>query len=373
MGCPVRSIVDRAIARIEGAGSRYVAENPPPVESEEDDELRRIVDSLSVSIKILGCGGGGSNTVSRLCEAGIVGAAPAALNTDANHLLHIRSPKKILLGKRITRGLGAGALPDVGEKAARESEAEVRAFLEGANVVFVTAGLGGGTGTGSAHFVARLAKEMGALVMGVVTMPFAAEGRMRRENAEAGLESLRRHCDTTAVVENDKLLELVPKLPLEAAFKVADEILMQSIKGMTEVVTRPGLVNIDFSDLVTVIEEGGTAMIGMGEAHGEESIDLAVEEALQSPLLGEVELSQVGGALIRVVGGPDLTVQEAERAAELVGDRINPMARIIWGCSVDDALRKEARVLVILTGVQGENILGKDTSHVLQGELDLIT
>lgn len=360
----MRSIVDRAIARIEGAGSRL---------AEEDAELRRIVDSLSVSIKIVGCGGGGSNTIGRLFEAGIVGAQLCALNTDANHLLHIRSPKKVLLGKATTRGLGAGALPDLGERAALESQGEIRAFLQGANVVFVTAGLGGGTGTGSAPLVARLAKETGALVMGVVTMPFGAEGRMRRENAEEGLERLRRHCDTTAVVENDKLLELVPKLPLDAAFKVADEILMQSIKGMTEIVTRPGLVNIDFSDLITVIEEGGTAMIGMGEARGEESIDLAVEEALQSPLLGEVDLSQVGGALIRVVGGSDLTVQDAERAAELVGDRIRPTSRIIWGCSVDPALRKEARVLVILTGVQGEKLLGKDTTHVLAGEVDLIS
>ncbi|MFQ5552626.1 MAG: cell division protein FtsZ, partial [Thermoplasmata archaeon] len=173
---------------------------------------------------------------------------------------------------------------------------------------------------------------------------------------------------TTAVVENDRLLELVPDLPLEAAFKVADEILTQSIKGMTEIVTKPGLVNIDYSDLLTIIEEGGVAMIGLGEARGEEDrVDLAVEEALQSPLLGEVDASQVGGALIRVVGGPDLTVEEAERAAHLIGERTNPMARIIWGCSVDPELEKEVRVLVVLTGVQGENLLGKDTSHVLEG------
>lgn len=368
----MKSIVHRALARIEDAGSTYAPEAPEPVEAEEDAELRRIVDNLSVSIKIVGCGGGGSNTVHRLAESGIIGAQLCAVNTDANHLLHIRSPKKILLGKQVTRGLGAGALPDVGERAALENQGDIRAFLQGANVVFVTAGLGGGTGTGSAHIVARLAKEAGALVMGVVTMPFAAEGPMRRENAEEGLEKLRRHCDTTAVVENDKLLEMVPQLPLDAAFKVADEILTQSIKGMTEIVTRPGLVNIDFSDLITIIEEGGTAMIGMGEARGAEPIDLALEEALQSPLLGEVDLSQVGGALVRVVGGPDLTVEDAERAAELVGGRIAPMSRIIWGCSVDPTLDQETRVLVVLTGVQGENLLGKDTSHVVAGDLDLV-
>ncbi len=369
----MRSIVNRAIARLEQ--SSLPADPGEPAVAEEDEELRQIVDSLSVSIKIMGCGGGGCNTISRLSESGIVGAQLSALNTDANHLLHIRAPKKILLGKEITRGLGAGAIPEVGERAARESMADIRALLQGANVVFVTAGLGGGTGTGAAHIVARTAKDLGALVMGVVTMPFASEGTMRRENAERGLERLRRHCDTTAVVENDRLLELVPDLPLEAAFKVADEILMQSIKGMTEIVTKPGLVNIDFSDLLTIIEEGGVAMIGIGEARGEgDRVDLAVEEALHSPLLGEVDMSQVGGALIRVVGGPDLTVEEAERAAELIGAQTNPMARIIWGCSVDPELKKEIRVLVVLTGVQGENLLGKDTSHVLEGiGIDVVT
>lgn len=369
----MRSIVNRAIARLEQATLPEDAGEPPV--AEEDEELRQLVDSLSVSIKIMGCGGGGCNTISRLSESGIVGAQLSALNTDANHLLHIRAPKKLLLGKEITRGLGAGAIPEVGERAARESMAEIRALLQGANIVFVTAGLGGGTGTGAAHIIARTAKDLGALVMGVVTMPFAAEGPIRRENAERGLERLRRHCDTTAVVENDRLLELVPDLPLKAAFKVADEILTQSIKGMTEIVTKPGLVNIDYSDLLTIIEEGGVAMIGIGEARGEvDRVDLAVEEALQSPLLGEVDVSQVSGVLIRVVGGPDLTVEEAERAAELVGAQTNPMARIIWGCSVDPELEKEVRVLVVLTGVQGENLLGKDTNHVLEGiGIDVVT
>ncbi|MFQ5837209.1 MAG: cell division protein FtsZ [Thermoplasmata archaeon] len=369
----MKSIVDRAIARFEGVGGGEPHEAMNLPIAEEDEELRGIVESLSVSIKIVGCGGGGSNTISRLCEAGIVGAQLCAINTDAKHLLHIRSPKKMLIGRRITRGLGAGAIPEIGEKAARESEGEIRAFLQGANVVFVTAGLGGGTGTGSAHVVARLAKETGALVMGVVTMPFTAEGGMRRDNADGGIDKLRRYCDTTAVIENDKLLELVPKLPIEAAFKVADEILMQSIKGMTEIVTRPGLVNIDFSDLMTIIEDGGVAMIGMGEGGGEtDRIDVAVAEALESPLLGEVNLSQVGGALIRVVGGTDLTVSEAERAAELIGDRINSMARIIWGCSVDPNLKEDVRVLVVLTGVEGEHLLGKETGHIVEGEIDLI-
>lgn len=369
----MRSIVNKAIARFEGLDPRQPPAPPAMPPAEEDEELRKIVDSLSVSIKIVGCGGGGSNTVHRLTEAGILGAQLCAINTDAKHLLHITAPKKILIGKRVTRGLGAGALPEIGEKAAKESEREIREFLEGANVVFLTAGLGGGTGTGSAHLVARQAKEMGALVMSVVTMPFAAEGKMRRENAEWGLERLRRYCDTTAVIENDMLLDLVPQLPLDAAFKVADEILSQSIKGITEIVTRPGLVNIDFSDLVTIIEDGGVAMIGMGEGTGEHRrIEIAIAEALESPLLGEVDVTQVRGALIRVVGGPTLTVEEAERAAQLIGERINPAARIIWGCSIDPDLAEAVRLLVVLTGVQGEQLLGKETAHIVEGEVDLI-
>lgn len=369
----MRSIVNQAIERIRSAPAE-TPEDPGYPTPEEDAELRRIVEALDVSVKIVGCGGGGSNTISRLTETGVLGAQLTAINTDAKHLLHIRSPKKLLLGKRITRGLGAGALPEVGERAAMESQGEIQTLLQGANVVFVTAGLGGGTGTGVAPIVARLAKEMGALVMGVVTMPFTAEGGVRRENAESGLAKFRRHCDTTAVIENDKLLELVPDLPLDHAFKVADEILTQSIKGMTEIVTRPGLVNIDFSDLMTIIEEGGTAMIGLGEGSRERNrIEVAVAEALESPLLGAVDLSQVGGALVRVVGGPDLTVSEAELAAELVGDAVNPMARLIWGCSVDPALHEAVQVLVVLTGVQGEKLLGKETAYVVEGELDLIS
>ncbi len=365
--------MNRAVERLKetNGGSPSSSTHLPP--AEEDEELRRLVDSLNVGIKIAGCGGGGSNTIGRLCESGIAGAEPCAINTDARHLLHIRSPKKLLIGRRVTRGLGAGAIPELGERAAAESQGDIRALLEGTNVAFVTAGLGGGTGSGSAHIVARLAKETGALVMGVVTMPFRAEGRMRRENAEGGLEKLRRYCDTTAVIENDRLLELVPNLPLDSAFKVADEILAQSIKGMTEIVTKPGLVNIDFSDLMTIIEEGGTAMIGMGEGFGRRHrIEGAVAEALESPLLGEVDLSRVGGALIRVVGGSDLTVSEAELAAELLGDSINPTARLIWGCSVDPNLREEVRVLVVLTGVVGDYLLGKETTHLVEGELDLI-
>jgi len=214
--------------------------------SAEDEELLKLVQSLRIKISIMGCGGGGSNTIRRLNQAGVSGATLVACNSDARHLLSIQAPNKVLLGRSLTKGLGAGAIPEVGQRAAEESEADLRKYLDGANIVFVTAGMGGGTGTGSAPVVADLAKRYGALVIGVVTLPFKAEGKLRMENAMKGLDKLRSHCDTTIIVQNERLLALVPKLPIEAAFKVADEVLMQAIKGITEVLTKPGLVNVDW-------------------------------------------------------------------------------------------------------------------------------
>jgi len=245
----MKSLLNEALARHQEAEAKEereaakAAKTPEKGKNNDDQEIEKIVESINVSIKIVGCGGGGSNTVNRCSEAGITGAQLCAVNTDAKHLLSVHAPKKILIGKRLTKGLGAGALPEVGEQAAHENEEEIREFLRGSHVVFITAGMGGGTGTGSAQYVARIAKEEGALTMGVVTMPFKSEGRIRMENAEAGLDKLRKFTDTAIVIYNDKLLELVPRLPINAAFKVADEILMQSIKGMTEIITKPGLVN----------------------------------------------------------------------------------------------------------------------------------
>ncbi len=364
----MKSLLNDALARHQEAQARDEKEKTATeqaqvagIKAAEDQEIEQIVKSLDVSIRIVGCGGGGSNTIDRCSEAGITGAQLCAVNTDAKHLLSVHAPKKILIGKRITKGLGAGALPEVGEQAARENEAEIHGFVRGANMVFITAGMGGGTGTGSAYYVAQLAKEEGALTMGFVTMPFKSEGRIRMENAEAGLDKLRKFCDTTIVIYNDKLLELVPRLPINAAFKVADEILMQSLKGLTEIITKPGLVNLDYADLVTIMKGGGVAMIGIGESGDErDRVESAVKEALESPLLGEADLSHARGALVRVVGGPDLTVSEAEKAAELVGQKVNPEARIIWGCSVEPDLAKAVQVLLVITGVKSKSLLGKD-------------
>ena len=364
----MKSLLNEALARHQEAEEKEEKEKAAAAKTDadkpktaDDQDIAKIVESINVSIKIVGCGGGGSNTIDRCSEAGISGAQLCAVNTDAKHLLSVHAPKKILIGKRLTKGLGAGALPEVGEQAAHENEEEIRDFIRGAHVVFITAGMGGGTGTGSAQYVARVGKEEGALTMGVVTMPFKSEGRIRMENAEAGLDKLRKFCDTTIVIYNDKLLELVPRLPINAAFKVADEILMQSIKGMTEIITKPGLVNLDYADLMTIMKGGGVAMIGIGESEEErDRVEYAINEALESPLLGEVDLSHARGALVRVVGGPDLTVSEAEKAAEIVGQKINPMARIIWGCSVEDDLQNTVRVLLVITGVKSKSLLGKD-------------
>ena len=338
------------------------ASQPAPMTA-DDEEISKIAAQLDVSIKIIGCGGGGSNTINRCVEAGISGAQLCAINTDAKHLLAIHAPKKILIGKNVTRGLGAGAIPQVGEAAAKENEREIRDFLQGANIVFVTAGMGGGTGTGSAHYAARLAKEQKSLTIGVVTMPFQAEGELRMENALDGLDRLRRLCDTTIVIPNDKLLELVPKLPVDAAFKVADEVLMQTIRGLTEIITKPGLVNLDYSDIMTVMNEGGVAFVGIGdsdESDPEDRVESAIEEALNSPLLGEIDLKEAKGALVRVVGGPDMTVSEAQKAAEVVGQRINKHARLIWGCSIDQSLEGQVKILLIVTGAKSSVVVGKE-------------
>ncbi len=334
------------------------AEQPTVSSSAEDDELRALVESLRIKIAVIGCGGGGSNTVRRMYQAGVEGVKMVACNTDAKHLLSIQAHHKILMGRSMTKGLGSGSLPEVGQKAAEESENDLWKYVDGQNIVFVVAGMGGGTGTGSAPVVAELAKRAGALTIGVVTLPFKAEGAVRMSNAIKGLENLKEKCDTTIVLQNDRLLELVPKLPLEAAFRVTDEVLMQSIKGITDALTKPGLINIDFNDLLTIMRNGGMALIGLGESseYGQRA-EMCIEDALSSPMLGDVDIKQAKGALVRVIGGEDLTVTEAEKAALLVSERVDPRARIIWGCAVHGDIKNEMRVMVVLTGVKFNSIV----------------
>ncbi|NLI74284.1 MAG: cell division protein FtsZ [Euryarchaeota archaeon] len=325
-----------------------------------DEELRQLIKEMEIRTSIIGCGGGGSNAVGRLAQVGVGDAILVAANSDAKHLLGIRAPYRLLLGKETTRGLGAGSIPQVGKYAAEEARDEIRRYIDGCKVVFVTAGMGGGTGTGAAPYVAEMARRNGSLVIGVVTLPFKAEGKLRMNNALRGLEELRRHCDTTITILNDQLLKLVPKLPLEVAFKVADEVLMQSIKGINDVVAKPGLVNVDFNDVSSVMRNGGMATIGLGESDDpRDRVQIAVEDALASPLLGEIELSNARGALVRVQGGPDMTIGEAEKAAKMISDRISPRARIIWGCSVEPELEGMMKVMLVITGVTSPHLSEK--------------
>ena len=332
--------------------------------SAADQLLLEVLESLKTNIKIIGCGGGGTNTIDRLSEIGVTGAEIYAANTDAQHLLAIHSPNKLLLGRRITRGLGAGALPRVGEDAAREAELELRGALDRSDIVFVTAGMGGGTGTGSAPYVAKLAKDMGALTVAVVTYPFKAEGNIRSENAEWGLDRLRESADTVIVIPNDKLLEICPRLAINEAFKVADEVLVRAIKGITELITKPGLVNLDFNDVKTIMKGAGVAMIGLGESDSDKNrVEEAIDAAINSPLI-DVDISEATGVLVNITGGNNMSISEAERVASVIQSRVSPNARIIWGAAVDPDLGDAVRVMVVITGVRSNNILGPDSSRV---------
>jgi cell division protein FtsZ len=346
----MRSIVEEALTK---------ARDETVLPTQNNEDLDQILAELKTEITVIGCGGGGSNTVSRMMEEGIHGAKLIAINTDAQHLIRTRADQRILVGRQRTRGLGAGSIPQIGEEAALENEQEIRAVVSGSDMVFITVGLGGGTGTGVAPVVAKAAREEGALTIAIVTLPFSAEGAIRLENAEAGLERLRDVADTVIVVPNDRLLEVVPKLPLYAAFKVADEVLMRAVKGITELITMPGLVNLDFADVRTVMERGGVAMIGMGESDSEDKAADSVKKAIRSPLL-DVDISGATAALVNVVGGPDMTMEEAEGVVQEVYNRVDQNARIIWGAQIDPAMQNKMRTLLVVTGVRSPQIYGRN-------------
>lgn len=332
------------------------------VEQTTDSELEELLADLKPSIKVVGCGGGGSNTIKRIWEEGIEGAELIAVNTDAQHLLNTKVPKKILIGRRITRGFGAGAIPQIGEDAANESIQHLRSTVDGSDMVFVTCGLGGGTGTGSSPIVASVARASGALTIGVVTLPFFFEGEQRRKNAVLGMEKLRKTTDTLITIPNDRLLELVPHLPVDDAFKVADEILMRAVKGIAELITKPGLINLDFADLKTILGSGGLAMIGLGEASGENRAIESVRRALSSPLL-DVDISGGSAALINVTGGADMTLGEAQRIADEIYRQLDSNAKLIWGAQIDEEMEDKIRTLLVIVGVKSMQIFAPKESH----------
>ncbi|MDH4123506.1 MAG: cell division protein FtsZ [Thermoplasmata archaeon] len=368
----MKSLVEDALSRDPvGAANETIPGNSQ--DAMVDAELEQILRALRTNIKIVGVGGGGCNTIARIVDEGVVGAELFAANTDAQHLLVVHAPHKLLLGRRITRGLGAGALPQVGEEATREAEDDIKKALSDAHICFVTCGLGGGTGTGGSPVIARIAKEMGALTVAIATLPFRGEGKMRMENAEWGLERLRESADTVILIPNDRLLEIVPKLSLNAAFKVADDVLMRSIKGLTEMITRPGLVNLDFNDLKTIMKGSGVAMMGFGESDedaDDRALD-AIDKAINSPLL-EVDVSEATGVLVDVIGGSDMTLGEAERAVEEVQSKVGQNARIIWGAAIDPSVTKKIKVMIVVTGVKSKQILGKDHTPKRSGELEFV-
>ncbi len=359
----MKSLIDSALTR---TGLPEQAQAPSP-ESPDDKELMELIEGLKLSIKVFGCGGGGSNTMTRLMNEGVVGAELIACNTDARHLLNTHAHKKILLGKKVTRGLGAGGEPTMGEQSAREAEEDIKKALAGAHIVFIAAGMGGGTGTGSAPIIAQLAKQAGAMVIAFVTKPFRGEGHKRMEEAETGLARLSAVADTVVVISNDKLLEMAPKLPLNQAFLVLDELLMDSMKSIIELVTKPGLVNLDYNDLKTIIDGGGVSVMGLGEsdASGGERVDEAVNAVLNCPLL-EYDIRNATGALVKITGGPDMTLAEAEKVAEIIQSKVNPNTRLIWGAAVEPDMKGTVKVMLVVTGVTSKQIVGRTDRASLQ-------
>ncbi len=304
-------------------------------------------------IKVVGIGGGGVNAINRMIDVGLKGVEFIAINTDAQHLLMSDADVKLDIGRKTTRGLGAGMDPEKGREAALDHVDDIEEILRGADLVFVTAGEGGGTGTGAAPIVAKIAQEIGALTIGVVTRPFSFEAKLRSTQADAGIEALREHVDTLIVIPNDRLLAISDRtITLEDAFKSADQVLLSGVQGITEIITQPGLINLDFADVKAVMSGAGSALMGIGSARGENRALRAAELAISSPLL-EASIDGAMGVLLSISGGSDLGLFEVNEACELVQSAVHPDAKFIFGTTIDDALGDEIRITVIAAGFEG--------------------
>jgi cell division protein FtsZ len=366
----MRHLIERVLELAEEEEGPSLRPTSVEEMNSNEDELKRLLESLQPRIRVYGVGGAGCNAVSRLFEEGLFNSRYVtghAINTDAQALLMSPIENKVLIG-RTARGRGAGGDPTKGEAAALESENGLRKITEDTQLAIITAGMGGGSGTGAAGHIARLAKAQGALTVAVVTYPFNSEGNLRKQNAEWGLERLREYCDTILVIPNERLLEIegVRDLPLASAFRVGDELLVRAITGVTELLTTDGMVNLDFEDLKAVINSGsGVAMIGLGAASGPGRAEAATLEALYSPLL-DIDVSDARGALINVVGGSTLTLGEAEKCAQIIQSQVSENARIIWGAAVDESLGDDLRVMLVVTGVRSEQIYGASENRQLR-------
>jgi len=320
------------------------------VDYEENDKMM----DGTATIKVIGVGGAGNNAVNRMVESGIRGVEFISVNTDRQALQESKAGTKIQIGEKITRGLGAGANPDIGAQSAEENKSEIAEVLRGADMVFVTAGMGGGTGTGAAPIVAAAAKEMGILTIGVVTKPFTFEGKKRLSQAERGIESLKGKVDTLVVIPNDKLLQIIDrKTSIVDAFKMADDVLRQGVQGISDLIAVPGLVNLDFADVKTIMLNTGMAHMGIGRAAGENRAEDAAKQAIQSPLL-ETSIEGARGVIINITGGSELGLHEVNTAAELVQRSVDPEANIIFGAVIDESMGDDISITVIATGFENE-------------------
>jgi cell division protein FtsZ len=312
-----------------------------------------IVPSQSARIEVIGVGGGGSNAVNRMIASDLQGVGYRVLNTDAQALLQSAAKQRVQLGQKLTRGLGAGGNPAIGQKAAEESRSDLAQTLQGADLVFIAAGMGGGTGTGAAPVVAEVAKECGALTVGIVTKPFGFEGRRRMRQAEEGIARLSEHVDTLIVIPNDRLREAIAGAPLQDAFRAADDVLRMGVKGISDIITKPGLVNVDFADVRSVMTDAGTALLGLGVGSGRSRASEAAQAAISSPLLESARIDGAKGCVINISGGKDMTLEDMTTASEVIYDVVDPEANIIVGAVVDERLEGEIHVTVIATGFEG--------------------
>jgi cell division protein FtsZ len=328
-------------------------------DEQEQQQMEDIEGFGDPRIVIVGCGGAGNNTVNRLYNIGVDGAETIAVNTDKQHLKMIEADTKILVGKSLTNGLGAGGDPSMGERATEMAQGTIKEVLGDADLVFVTAGMGGGTGTGAAPVVSKIAKEQGAIVVGMVSTPFNVE-RARTVKAEEGLERLRDEADSIIVLDNNRLLDYVPNLPIGKAFSVMDQIIAETVKGISETITQPSLINLDYADMTSIMNQGGVAVMLVGETQDKNKTEEVVKDAMNHPLL-DVDYRGASGGLVHITGGPDLTLQEAEGIAQNITDRLEADANVIWGARIQQEYKGKVRVMAIMTGVQSAQVLGPTT------------